>query len=273
MERICPPIFITDQRTALGHTIAYAVLEFDIVQYLLHFAVQRCATDNEETQLTAERLVQTFFDLTADHFLQERRLPHDLSHRAADLRQYTFLHDLLNHQRYGQNHERFYLRKRFHKYRWGRSLREEINLCAITYLIQEFEHESEHMCDRQHRQHFVTRFVRNTLTCELYVSAQVQVRQHHTLWVAGRTARVIYHGYLVQVIGRELNISYFHSFRVGFGKCSICTFERLAELIVGFYDRHVVHENRSLQTLHLRRVDLLLYVRTYIQQYCLRMVH
>ena len=176
MECICPVVFVTDQRTTLCHTIAYAVLIFDVMQHLFYFTVERSTTDDQVTQLTAEHLIQTFFHFTTNDILDERSLPKNLHRWSADLRQHTFLDDFLNYQRYSQHHERLHLCKSLHQYSRSRRLREEINLCSFANLIDELKHQTEHVRNRQHRQHFISFLVRNTSVCEFNITTQVKMR-------------------------------------------------------------------------------------------------
>ena len=96
VERIAIPVFIADERCALGHSVTDAVLELDIMQYLLYFAVEGSTTDDQITELTTKGLVQTLFDFATDDAVDNRSLPEHLHQRRTDLRQHPFLHDLLD---------------------------------------------------------------------------------------------------------------------------------------------------------------------------------
>ena len=194
MEGIIEPVFITDQWTAFRHSVTYTVLVFDVMQYLLHFAVEGSSADDEVPQSAAEGLVQAFFYFAADDILEYRRLPHNLGCRTADLRKHTLLDDFLNNQRHGKNHERLHLREGFHQHRRGRSLGQEEDLGTVAYLIEELEHQSEHVRNRQHGENSIARFVGNTLAGELNVAAQVQVCQHYAFRVSCRAGGVIDYG-------------------------------------------------------------------------------
>ena len=129
------------------------------------------------------------------------------------------------------------------------------------------------MRDRQHREHRIARFVRNTCVRELYITAQVKMCQHHTLRISSRAGRVIDHRQIIVVINRIIDICQFYTIRIFFCKSCVCTFEFLAETVISLNNRHVVHKDRGLQPLHLGGIDFFLYVRTYIQKHGLRVVY
>ena len=184
MELVAPPVLVRDQRSALGHTVAYAVAELDILEHLLHFAVERSTADDQVTQLAAKRLHERLVDFLADDQADTRRMPQHFHQRLVDHRQHFLLDDLLDHQRHGQDHERMNLGKRLHQRRRGRCTGQEVRLGTLAALVEELVHQSEHVRYRQHRQLRVTRTVRNTVSRKIHVTRQVKVSQHNAL---GRT--------------------------------------------------------------------------------------
>ena len=115
--------------------------------------------------------------------------------------------------------------------------------------------------------------MRNTMRSKIHVSAQVQMSQHHAFRVAGRTGGVVEDCQVIEVIGRIVYIVYRHALRECFLVSSFCSLKGFACLLISVHDRHVVHEDCRFQTLHLFGVNLLLYVRTYIQQHCFRVIY
>ena len=267
------PVFVGDQRTALGHTVTYTVLIINIFQYAFYFAVQGCTTDDEVTKLVAEGLVQTLFYLASNDVLDSRHFPEELHHRAADLRQHFLLEDLLDDQRHRQNHERTHLGKGLHKRRWSRSLGQEIYLRTIANLIQELKHQSEHMGYRQHTQYAIAFLMRNTYTCKLYITAQVQICQHHALRITRRTGCVVDQCQLIKVVGRIAHMLRLYALRELLCKQRIYLIISFLSLVGSSDDAEVVHEDSCLELRHLRSIDLLAYVRTYIEQISLRVIH
>ena len=64
-----------------------------------------------------------------------------------------------------------------------------------------------------------------------------------------------------------------HTVRIGLDERSVNALILLAERIIGIHDRHVIHENGGLQTLHPGSINLFLYIRADIEQNGLRVLY
>ena len=201
-------------------------------------------------------------------------MPKGFDSRFLDDWQYLTLDDLLDNQWHSQDHEWMYLRKGFHQCRWGWSFGQEIYLCTVAHLIQELEHQAEHVRDRQHRHHLVAWTVRNLLARKVHVSAQVLVCNHHTLRITCRTRGVVQQCQIIVIIRRIIHVFCAISLWIFLCKSSIDTFVcRLHLLVSHILERKIVHQYQCSQTWHILRINLLQHVRTRIKQFCLRVIN
>ena len=195
--------------------------------------------------------------------LDTRSLPEHLHQWLVDNRQYFALDNLLNNQRYSQNHEWMYLCKCFHQGTWSRRLGQEIELSTVAYLIEELKGQTKHVRDRQHGHHFVTWLVRNLLTSKVDITAQVLVGQHHTLRVTSRTRSVVNKRYIVVVISRIINILSSKTIRPLFVELLVDSSILLLHLLAScMLETEIIHKDHCGQTRHLSSVHFLEYVRT-----------
>ena len=196
------PIFVTNEWSALGHTITHTIHKVHILHTGLHFLVERSTTDNEVTQVAAKCLQQSATNLLVQEFLDTRSFPQHFHQWFIDHRQHFTFDNLLNHQRYSQNHKWMYLCKCLHQCAWSRSLSQEIKFCTVTHLIEELKCQTKHMRNRQHRHHLIAWLVWNFLTCKINITTQVFVGQHYTLRVTCRTRCIVNQRQIVMIISR-----------------------------------------------------------------------
>ena len=152
-----------------------------------------------------------------------------------------------------------------HQYRWSWSFGQEIHLCAIAYLVQELKHQTKHMRDRQHTQHFITCLVRNTFHSKVDISTQVLMANHHALRITSRARSIIDQCQLINIISRIFYICCFHAFWPFFLKYLIHSSILLLHLFgCSMFQREIIHKHHRSQAWHLIGVNLLQYIRSYI---------
>ena len=85
----------------------------------------------------------------------------------------------------------------------GKALGNEIDVGTAGELVEEFEHHTEHVCERQHADVGQSRMVGNVILTEAHVGREVLLGDHNALGATGRTGGIVDDSEVVHVLNGE----------------------------------------------------------------------
>ena len=116
LEFVVFPVNIGDKRCALGHAVTYGVRETDAFEKLVHFHIQRCATDDNLLDTSSESVYQCLAQFGEHDLIEERHTHYPAYRRLGYLRNDLVFINLLQDKRHSQHAGRFDLCKRFEQH-------------------------------------------------------------------------------------------------------------------------------------------------------------
>ena len=269
-------VAVADERSTLRGTEAHGEGEVDALEELLHLLVESCSTDDNLVGLAAKGIVH----LLANHLLH--LLVHNRHHQqqahvvVLNLREHTLADDLLNNHRHGNDQRGLYLGIGLSNERRAGQTCEVEDVNAVAEGEQELEGQSIHVGHGQDGNHVCARLHNGTQLgeCEVEVSPQRTVRQHHTLRESRGAAGVVDERQFLGAVLVVVHVLLAEVFRI------LCT-EELVQVLAGIGDlllaryqqREVGQVHDGLQVGHLVGVDGLCHHIAHEEQFGTRVVH
>lgn len=193
----------------------------------------------------------------ADEPAHARNVPQRFDDGFAEHGFELLLVDFLQHQRHGDNEQRFAFLERLHQGGGGEA-RDEAYMGAARELEKQLHQHAEHMRQRQHRHQRQPRVALHVVYRELHVGRQSAVRQHHALGRRGRPRGVVDERQLVEVVFAVMHVRRAVAVGVARVESGIQTVERRLCCFVGSVcEREIVDADDGFQAGHLRGADFL----------------
>ena len=141
---------MADKRRTFRHTVCDGVGEVDFTQEGFHLGVERCPSDYDFNEVSAEYLHGLLTDLFLYFIADNRQFQQQFSEFVVHFRENVLLENLFHDERYAGNDARADDGKRFRNDFRARHTGKEPQMRSSGDAVKKIEHQSEDMSQRKH---------------------------------------------------------------------------------------------------------------------------
>ena len=187
------PVFVGDDGSTLGGTVADRIVESDFLQQTLDLAVEGGTADDDFVEIASEGFFEAVAHLVKNLTTDDGHFEQDLHAVGLKFREHVLLDDFLDDERNGDDDDRLDVAESLQHNLRGRNASEIIDMAAVEEFKNEFKCHAIHVSQRKHGNHLVSGFhmVAQHFFGKHIVGPQSAEGNHHAFGVGGCSAGVV----------------------------------------------------------------------------------